>query len=186
MTLNRGIKFTVRDYMNTPDDTRYELIAGELYLTPSPTPNHQRASAEIFSALRDYVREHHLGEVFYAPLDVILSDYDVVQPDVLFISNERSSIVIDRVRGAPDLVVEILSPSTETRDRTLKRAIYADHGVRELWFVDTIARRIEVLQLQRDAFVQVGDYGEGHTLVSPLLPGLEIQVQSLFAELSQS
>ena len=105
------IKFTVDDYMTTPDDKRFQLLDGELILAPSPTSKHQAISLALSSALHQFVRQNGLGIVRYAPLDVFLSEYDVVQPDLLFVSNDRSDIVTEaNIQGAPDLVVEILSP----------------------------------------------------------------------------
>lgn len=132
--LKSTVKFTYEDYLLLPKDKRYELIKGEIYMVPSPTPVHQWESKRRFLALDDHVSEHTLGEVYYAPLDVVLSEEDVVQPDLLYISKERSHILTEKnIQGAPDLVVEILSPGTAERDRTLKRKLYARHGVLECW-----------------------------------------------------
>ena len=181
MAVNPRIKFTVRDYMATPEDTRYELIEGELLVTPSPTPAHQRIVGKLFVLLNDFVRNKGLGEVFIAPLDVVLSEYDVLQPDILFVSKERAGIVTDRVRGAPDLVVEVLSPGTEERDRTLKRTVYARYGVREYWLVDSQRETIELLTLGPEGFNLVAAYNRDETLRSPLLAGLTLSMQQLFS-----
>ena len=136
-TPNTAIKFTYRDYVNTPEDKRYELLDGELILSEAPSRNHQGSQVNIGSPLYVFVRSNGLGVVYFAPRDVVLTDTDVVQPDLMFISNERLHIDTEReVRGAPDLVVEILSPSTSGRDRTFKRALYAKHGVKEYWLVE--------------------------------------------------
>lgn len=181
MVVNPHIKFTLRDYLATPEDTRYELIEGELLVTPSPTPQHQRIVGELFAILREFVRQQGLGEVFVAPLDVVLSEYDVLQPDVLFVSNERASIVTDRVRGAPDLVVEVLSPGTEERDRVLKRTIYARYGVREYWLVDPQQESVEVLALEPEGFVLSAIYHASEVLRSPVLEGLALAIEPLFS-----
>ena len=178
---NPAIKFTYEDYLHTPDDKRYELIDGELILTPSSGRAHQRASARIGSQLYPFVREHELGFMYWARRDVVLSDTDIVQPDLLFISNERMHIDTEaEVWGGPDLVVEILSPSTEARDRTVKRALYARHGVNEYWIVDPDARTIAVQFLGEQGFEPVATYGEGDTLISPTLPGFSILVDEVF------
>ncbi|MYA22060.1 MAG: Uma2 family endonuclease, partial [Gemmatimonadetes bacterium] len=123
-----------------------------------------------------------LGEVFSAPCDVVLSNADVVQPDLLFVSNERAHLLLggDNVLGAPDLVVEILSPSTAGRDRTLKRSLYAKHGVKEYWLVDPDARTVPVLRLEERAFAVESIYGEGQTMTSPSLVGFTADLNEIF------
>ena len=178
---NPAIKFTYQDYINTPDDKRYELIDGELILAPAPRRDHQTVEVRLGSRLHLFVDENELGVVYFAPRDVVFSDTNIVQPDLLFISNERMHIDTEaEVWGGPDLVVEILSPSTEARDRTVKRALYARHGVNEYWLVDPDARTIAVLLLGEQGFEPVATYGEGDTLVSPTLPGFSILVDEVF------
>ena len=105
-------RFTIQDYMATPEDKRYQLLDGELILAPAPTTRHQRIILELSVFLNEFIRERNLGMLFFAPTDVVLSDHDVVQPDIFFISSERANILTEaNVQGAPDLVVEILSPS---------------------------------------------------------------------------
>ncbi len=111
------IKFTVKDYMSTPDGKRYQLLEGELIAAPSPTSKHQSISGRLYLTMTQFVTQSRLGRVWYAPLDVILSDHDVVQPDILFVSNARANIVTEaNVQGAPDLVVEVLLPATAQHD----------------------------------------------------------------------
>ena len=180
-TQRRIVKFTYEDYKHTPEDKRYELLDGELIMVPAPKVAHQRNSREIEYALLTFVAENDLGEVFYAPTDVVLSDTDVVQPDVLFVSKERSYIITeDNIRGAPDLVIEVLSPSTAQRDRTLKRTLYALHGVPEYWLADSDAKNVLVLTLDNGEYKVAGIYGEGQTLFSPLLPGFTLEVDRIF------
>lgn len=172
-----AIKFTYQDYRHTPDDQCYELLDGELIMVPAPNLEHQRIGTRLGVLLHTFVQENNLGEVFHAPCDVVLSDTDVVQPDLLFVSHERAHLLLggDNVRGAPDLVVEILSPSTAGRDRTLKRALYAKHGVKEYWLVDPDARTVEV-----DASAAVALYGEGQTMTSPALAGFTADLSEIF------
>lgn len=180
---NPHIKFTYEDYVNTPEDKRYELLDGELIMTPAPAEIHQRISILLGWRLIQFVTENGLGRVYQAPFDVVLSNMDVVQPDLLFVSNARAHVVTAaNVQGAPDLVVEILSPSTAERDRTLKRRLYARHGVREYWIVDTEARSVAVLLLRGGGFEVAGTYGEGDTLTSPTLPGFELRVDDIFRD----
>ena len=175
-------KLTYEDYRNTPDDERYELINGELIMSPSPRWAHQEADMEIGSILHTFVKRHNLGVVCSAPFDVVLSDTDVVQPDLLFVSRERLHIITENnIQGAPDLAVEILSPSTSARDRGYKRDLYAKHGVKEYWQVDTDAKRITVLSLNAAGdYDVVAVYGVGQTLTSPLLPGFALNLDEIF------
>ncbi len=180
-TERRVVKFTYEDYKHTPEDKRYELLDGDLIMVPAPRIVHQRNSREIEFRLVTFVDENDLGEVFYAPCDVVLSETDVVQPDILFVSKERSYIITeDNIRGAPDLVIEVLSPSTAQRDRTLKRTLYALHGVPEYWQADSDAKNVAVLTLDNGEYKVAGIYGEGQTLVSPLLPGFTLEIDRIF------
>jgi Uma2 family endonuclease len=138
---------TWRDTLLMPEDgNRYEAIGGELYVTPAPTVRHQRISANLFLHLSDLLSESGRGLVLYAPVGVEFPDTEEgVQPDIIFISRERMHVVgEDWVRGAPDLVVEILSPSTAERDRTVKRKLYERQGVAQYWVVDPEAESVEV------------------------------------------
>ncbi len=179
---NPAVKFTYEDYQHTPEDKRYELLDGELIVVPAPNLEHQRIDARLGVLLYTFVEQRGLGEVFFASCDVVLSNTDVVQPDLLFVSNERAHLLLggDNVLGAPDLVVEILSPSTAGRDRTLKRALYAKHGVKEYWLVDPDARTVTVLRLGGNAFEVVAIYGEGQTMTSPTLTGFAVDLNAIF------
>ena len=180
-TQRSRIKFTYEDYRHTPEDKRYELLDGELIMVPAPRTAHQRASRDILIPINTFVAENDLGEVFIAPCDVVLSDTDVVQPDLLFVSKERSHIINeDNICGAPDLVIEVLSPSTAQRDRTLNRTLYALHSVPEYWQADTDARNVLVLTLENGGYKVAGIYGEGQTLVSPLLQGFTMDIDKIF------
>ena len=179
---NPAVKFTYEDYQHTPEDQRYELLDGELIMAPAPNLGHQRIDARLGVLLYTFVEQRGLGEVFFAPCDVVLSNTDVVQPDLLFVSNERAHLLLGgaNVLGAPDLVVEVLSPSTAGRDRTLKRALYAKHGVKEYWLVDPDARTATVLRLGEGAFEVEAIYGEGQTMASPTLAGFTIDLNEIF------
>ncbi|MBE3588892.1 MAG: Uma2 family endonuclease [Thermoanaerobacteraceae bacterium] len=136
---------TYEDYCRLDDGRRYELIGGELWLVPSPSVYHQRLSIRLSSLLYNHVEENNLGVVLEAPLDVYLTPEDVVQPDIIFVSRERLDIIGEaNIQGAPDLVMEILSPSTAVRDRTKKKDLYARHGVKEMWVIHPVAQTIEV------------------------------------------
>ena len=134
VTRSRRGPYTYADYLLTPDDVRYELIEGELIMAPSPNPRHQKVSSGFVGLMGPFSRSNRLGDVFAAPLDVHLSDTNVLQPDILFVSNERSHIIGEtNIHGAPDLVIEIASQSTEERDRGVKQELYALFGVLEYW-----------------------------------------------------
>ena len=174
-------KLTYEDYAKTPDDERWELIDGELFRMPSPNIAHQITSGNLFLRVAPFVRERDLGIVFAAPTDVVLSDTDTVEPDLLFISMERMGIIATfNVQGAPDLVAEIHSPSTAQRDLTAKRGLYARHGVKEYWPIDPEARTVTVLLLGNGDYVEAGVYREGDTVTSPTLEGLSFGVEEIF------
>ena len=179
---NPAIKFTYEDYRHTPDDKRYELLDGDLIMAPAPSIGHQRVDMKLGSLLHAFVNERRLGEVLSAPCDVVLSNTDVVQPDLLFVSRERAHILIggDNVQGAPDLVVEILSPSTASRDKTLKRSLYARHGVLEYWLVDPNVQTVDVMVLGDGGLETVAVYGKDQTLTSPMLEGLAVDLDEIF------
>ena len=175
------IKFTYEDYRNAPADKRYELLDGDLVVTPAPKEVHQRVLMNLSYLLFQSVKLSGAGHVYAAPFDVVLSNTDVVQPDLLYISNERAHIITDEnVQGAPDLVVEILSPSTAERDQTFKRSLYAKHGVKEYWLVDTDAKTVTVLLRNPQGFAVVGVCGEGQVLNSPTLTDFAINPNEIF------
>ncbi len=178
-----GVKtpFTYRDYLLMPEDKRVELIGGDFYVTPAPSTDHQRVSRDLGEILWSHVREKGLGEVLPAPCDVILSETDVVQPDLLFVSRARAGIIApEGIRGAPDLVVEILSPATAERDRSVKLKLYGRHGVREYWLADPASRAIEVYTMGREGLEHWRTFPAGMQLASPLLPDLTFAVEEVF------
>ena len=176
-------KLTYEDYCKTSDDERWELLDGELVMAPSPNVPHQDLSGNLFVLLKLFVDRMELGRAFHAPLDVVLSDTSVVQPDLLFVSNERTDILTDaNIQGAPDLVVEILSPSTTSRDWRIKLDLYAQHGVREYWIVDPDSQRVWVMAGGDGALDEVGNYARGDTLTSPTLTGFSAPLDQVFPE----
>ena len=164
------------DLERWPDDgRRYELYDGEVYVVPSPILLHQIVSARLYLALEKYTRTLG-GIVLYAPLDIVLTEFDVVQPDLLLFTRERQHLLKLRsvTRHAPDLAIEILSPSTAGNDRGRKLPLLARHAVREYWLVDPDAVRIEVYELTGDRFALASDAGPSDVVRSPLLPELSI------------
>jgi Uma2 family endonuclease len=159
---------------------RVELIDGVVYVTPAPGTSHQSILEKLVYWLGLYVRSNELGRIFFAPVDVRLSPHDVVQPDLLFIDRTRLAIITERsIEGAPDLVVEILSPGTRERDRGAKRALYARFGVREYWLLDPSMQTIEVLALAAGDAVAVPPDAAGFAQ-SALLPGLTLDPEAVF------
>jgi Uma2 family endonuclease len=175
-------RYTVDDYMALDDGRRYELIDGELLLTPAPTWFHQIVLARLFALLFNHVEKHRLGHVVFSPADVVLTRHDVVQPDIFFISRARLSIAKRYVEGPPDLAVEALSPSTRTRDLKRKKPLYAREGVPHYWILDPKAKDLAELVLES------GDYRERSRMCegifrSAIFPDLEIDVPALFRPL---
>jgi Uma2 family endonuclease len=146
-------KLTYDDFLCFPDDgRRHELIDGEHFVTPSPFERPQRVSLDLTLALGNYLRTSRVGSLYVAPFDVVLSNHDIVEPDLLIILADQQDILTEKhVRGAPAIVVEILSPGTRTRDETLKRDLYARAGVREYWMVDPDARAVRAFAGPRPA-----------------------------------
>ncbi|MBI4865853.1 MAG: Uma2 family endonuclease [Candidatus Wallbacteria bacterium] len=174
---------TYEDYAALPDDgRRHELIEGRLLEVPAPLTEHQRGGGNLSFAFRTYVRQHRLGEVFEAPIDVILDAHDTVQPDLVFVAREHSDRISRRgIEGAPDLVVEILSESTASRDCIEKRALYERTGVPEYWIVDPAARSITVLVL--DAAGRYGIHSKAaadEAVRSRAFPEIEVVPGPLF------
>src|SRR5262249_45287523 len=143
------------------DGLRHEIIEGEHYVTPSPATRHQRILGNLYHSLRNYLDTHAVGEVFLSPYDVVLSDINVFVPDLIYVSNERSRLITSKnLQGAPDLVVEILTPSTQNRDRTLKRDVYERLGVEEYWLIDPDRDQIEVYRRAGGGFLSSRRYHE--------------------------
>lgn len=181
MEAAKKIKFTYQDYLLTPEDKRYELIDGDLLMTPSPTSRHQSIIGKLYQKLQHFIEDRKLGKVLLSPLDVVLSNEDVVQPDLLFISQDNLKKVTEKnIQGAPDLVVEIISPGTEQRDRVIKRKLYGRFGARELWLVDPAAKNVEVIGWQGSEFTTLKTYPAEADFKSPLLEGFTFKVSELF------
>ena|ERR1700756_3867464 len=179
--LKRKVKLTFEDYSSLSDDKRYELIEGELYMVPSPGFYHQSVLGNLWDFLRGFAKEKRLGIVLCAPLDVVLSDDNVLQPDIIFISKERGGIVTEKsIRGAPDLIVEILSPGTLERDKIVKKSLYGKYGVKEYWIVDPTGKLIEVLTLREEGFEVFGIFFLDDELTSMLLKNLRIPLREVF------
>lgn len=178
------VKFTYEDYLLFPDNgRRHELLDGEHVMTPAPIPRHQRILTKLLLAFETCLTTHPAGTVLPAPCDVILSPYDVVQPDLLFISTLRAALITERnIQGAPDLVVEILSDTTRKTDEIIKRKLYERFWVREYWIVDPVIETVTVYRLTQDAYTRVAILSaeQQECLTTPFLPAFSVSLPSLF------
>ena len=180
-----GVKLTYDDFVLFPDDgKRHELIDGEHYVTPSPNLKHQKISGNLHFLIRTWLEEHPFGQIYYAPFDVVFSMFDVVEPDLLYMSNERAAQVLTdaNVKGAPELVIEIGSKGTRKRDETIKRRLYERSGVSEYWVVDPEIDVIRVYRRGAEGFERPNELRAeaGDTLTTTLLPGLSLPLSRIF------
>lgn len=176
-------KLTYADLERLPDDDlRHEIIDGEHYVTASPVTRHQRISRRLLVALQAHVDQHPLGEVFHAPFDIVMSLHDVVVPDLMYVSQARAHLVTAKnLQGAPDLVIEILSPSTRPRDERLKRDLYERVGVEEYWLVDPDRNMLTVHRRQGSHFLLPERFDASAVLTTPLLPGFSLPLSAVFS-----
>jgi len=181
-----GVKLTYDDFVLFPDDgKRHELIDGEHYVTPSPNLKHQAISRNLLTSIGSYLRNHPVGRIYAAPLDVVFSHFDVVEPDLLFVAETRREVLTAaNVQGSPDLVVEIGSPSTRRRDEKLKHQLYERFGVSEYWVVDPDIDVVRVFRLVDGKYLRADESSRDHgdVLTTPLVPGLDLPLSDLFAE----
>jgi Uma2 family endonuclease len=180
-------KLTYEDYLRIPEDgKRHEIIDGEHYVTAAPFIRHQKIVMRLSILVGGFVQDHGLGEFLGAPTDVVLSDHDIVQPDLLFISNRRSAIVEDKnIQGAPDLVIEILSERNRRLDEVIKRQAYERFGAREYWIFDPRWKTAQVWERSGEDLRRKAQFSAaaGDVLTTPLPPGLEIPLAEIFAAL---
>jgi len=178
------VSLTYEDYAALPNDgRRYELLEGDIDVTPAPSMGHQRSSRNLERILLDHVRRHKLGAIYDAPVDMILDARTVAQPDILFVAKDRLGIISPRgVEGAADLVVEILSPATRRVDRTTKMRVYAKAGVLEYWIVDPEAKTFELFGLRQGAYVLLATAAGDETIRPDFFAGLEISLTEVFAD----
>ncbi len=175
---------TVHDYYTLPEHgPQYQLIEGELYMAPAPNRFHQVISGNLEFILRKYIETHPIGKIYHAPFDVYLSDVNVYQPDILFLAKEHYALETKQgLRGAPDLIVEILSPKTSELDLGVKREVYTRCGVEELWIIDPDALRISLFRLQENAETPVKVVEPTGRWSTSLLPGLDIEAAAVFQD----
>ena len=175
-------QWTYEDWLRLPDDNwQYEVIKGVLYMTPAPNTGHQFISRELLWHMLNFVKQHQLGELYNAPIDVYLPGQETpVEPDSVFIAANRLEIISKRgIEGVPDLVVEILSPNNWWRDRRAKLPLYEETGVPECWLIDPELQTIEIYVLRDQSYALLGKWGRGETAVSQVMVGFEIGVEAV-------
>ena len=175
--------YTYQDYLDLPDDgKRYEIIDGELIMSPAPYTIHQQVSVNIIAELIPFVKKNKNGKVLYSPVDVVLSKTNVFQPDILFVSNENLPIIQEKnINGAPDLIIEILSAATGYYDLIEKKEIYEKFGVKEYWIVDPKKQWAEIYFLDRGKFKSIQRLEKARIVKSNVLKGFEISLEIVFA-----
>ena len=173
--------WTYADYCVLPQDYhRHEIIEGDHIVTPSPSSRHQKVLATLQFYLDSHIRSQKLGTLLFAPMDVVLSETSVVQPDLLFVSKLREQIITEPyVDGPPDLVIEILSPSTASMDRGGKMRLYAKYGIPHYWIVDATEVTLETFELQDSQYELQAKFARAETAESSLFPGLSIPMAEL-------
>ena len=175
-------RYTYQDYLEMPyDGKRYEIINGELIMPPAPNTIHARISKRIYKKLLKYSQDELIGEIFYSPIDVVLEDTNVVQPDLLFIFKERSHIIKEEnIKGAPDFVIEILSPSTAYYDLIEKKETYARFGIKEYWIVDPKKERIDIFLNKKNEFELKQRLDREGEAKSEVLKGFHVDLKEIF------
>jgi Uma2 family endonuclease len=172
---------TVEDYRLLPEGgPRYQLIEGDLYMAPAPNRYHQSVVINLILIIGNYLLKRPIGKVYVAPFDVYFDDVNVHQPDIVFVSKKNRILTDAGAEGAPDFIVEILSPKTAYLDKKSKKRVFARSGVKELWIIDPDTKSIHVYYLQQDRDNPVASYGEKDTLTSPHFPGLKFKGAKIF------
>ncbi|WP_051276593.1 Uma2 family endonuclease [Desulfovirgula thermocuniculi] len=176
--------YTYADYAQLPEGAPYQLIGGKLVMTPAPTPRHQAILRRLGVKMANFVEEKGTGAVYFAPVDVYLQETEVLQPDIVFISRERFFIIgAEKIEGAPDLVVEILSPSTAYYDLRHKFKVYARCGVKEYWIVDPMEKSIEVYGGEGGRFTLIAKAEGTGKVESRIIEGFAVELEEVFAEM---
>ncbi|MGA1823314.1 MAG: Uma2 family endonuclease [bacterium] len=179
------LKLSYRDYVLFPysGSKQHEIIDGEHYMTPSPSTKHQRISRNLEWIIEFFIKKNKCGEIFDAPCDVLLSDTNVIVPDLVYISKENEDIITkDNIKGIPDLIIEILSPSNRVHDTVLKKDLYEHFSVKEYWIVDPDRETVEVYMLSSSKrYIDPKIYNNNQTLKTKIIPGLEINLKEVFS-----
>ncbi len=183
MAAHPKVRFLASDIWDTPEDgNRYEVIDGELYMTPPPVTRHQGGAGQLYGYVWTYLQQHPIGRIFFAPIGLVLDEENGLQPDLVYVSHERKTIITEKgIEGSPDLVVEVLSPSTSARDRGIKMRRYAAAGIPNYWILDPKFGALEPYRLGEQGYELLGAYGTSSTFLPELFPGLEIPVDQLWS-----
>jgi len=177
---HRAKRWTYEEYSKLGDDQRYEVVKGNLLMAPAPDIWHQDWLSELHILIKSFVRTRHLGRTFIAPVDVVFDSENIVQPDLVFVGSGNLNIIQRRaIFGTPDLLVELVSPSTVRRDRYDKKDLYARFGVKEYWIGDAANRSLEILTLKEGRYELHGAAEEKGKLASLVLPGLEFDLADI-------
>lgn len=182
LIIDRSKKWTEEDYLKLEEDVKCEIINGELIMTPAPLVSHQRVVGQLYQNLIAFVNRQQVGELFFAPVDVYFDRENIYQPDLVFVSAPRASVIQEKgIMGAPDLVVEVISPSNSYIDRYAKKEKYEQFGVKEYWIADPANKTLEIFTLtvsgQYELFWFVATSGRAK---SKLLSGLEFELSDIF------
>jgi Uma2 family endonuclease len=177
-------KLTHKDYLQFPEDRfRYEVIDGELYMSPSPKVLHQRTLLQLSVILQNFLNIKPIGEIIIAPIDVVLNDSDIVVPDIIFIASANKKILTENnVQGAPDMIIEILSRYNPSNDLVRKKALYELYGVKEYWIVDPQEKAVVIYSLVNGKYAEARQLERKDKLRSAMLHGLEIDLEDIFRE----
>ncbi|MCF6154430.1 MAG: Uma2 family endonuclease [Candidatus Brocadia sp.] len=175
--------YTYDDYAKLPEGEPYQLIGGKLVMTPAPSTYHQEISKRLGYLLYEHAElKQKLGKVLHAPVDVYFEDEETYQPDIIFISNDRVGIIKkEKIEGAPDLIIEILSPTTAYYDLIHKKDIYAKHGVKEYWIVDPMEKWVESYKNENGKFILIGKVQKDESIGSTILTGFKVALDTIFA-----
>lgn len=180
-------QWTYEDWLRLPTDSwQYEVIKGVLHMAPAPNTDHQGIATELSWHMLNFIKQGQLGKLYHAPIDVYLPGQETpVEPDLVFIAATRLNIISKRgIEGAPDLVVEILSPNSWWRDRRAKLPLYEETGVRECWLIDPELQTIEIYVLRDQSYALLGQWGRGEVAASPVMAGFEIGVEEIMPSLN--
>ena len=174
-------RLTYDDFCLLPDDgKRYEIIEGELFVTPAPRIPHQIVVSQLTAELLAFAKKKRMGRVLVGPVDVVFSEFDVVEPDIVYISKQRASLLTEKnLQGAPDLAIEVLSESTEKRDRTTKLELYGKFGVQEYWIIDPYGPSADIYRRGEKGLTLAAKLSAADSLNSPLLPGFSVPLNTL-------
>lgn len=180
--LPKEFQLTYSNYKDFPEDgKRYEILEGRLLMVPSPFTPHQRISGKLYRHLSNYVEKNNLGEVFHPPYDVVLSELNVVQPDIIYVSKENSNIITEEnIKGVPDLVIEIVSKTSRKNDETTKKMIYARSNIKEYWIVYPESKTINVFTKPEQGYVLWKEFLTTDTLSTPTFPDIKLDIAKIF------